>query len=252
MINTLRFIPIFLAAACLDAVGPPPPEDPFGRPLPAADLTILWIGNSLTYANELPSLVAELARSEGVSVEYAARVAPDYSLEDHWRTGAETAIRTARARVVILQQGPSSLPASQDHLREWSQRMAAPIRDAGGQPALYMVWPPKSRSFAFADVAHAYTSAAQAVDGWLFPAGEAWQAVWEEDPEVGLYDTDGFHPSRLGTILTALTIYGTLAWDGVSEPACPVRAVGPLAPETATLLCRAARRAITEHARRPG
>jgi hypothetical protein len=49
--------------------------------------------------------------------------------------------------------------------------------------------------------------AAEAVEGVFLPAGEAWRAAWDAGSRAALYGPDGFHPSPLGTYLTALVIY---------------------------------------------
>jgi len=84
------------------------------------------------------------------------------------------------------------------------------IREAGGEPALFMVWPGSDRAHAFAAVREAYRNAALAVDGLFVPAGEAWRAVWEADPDQALYGADGFHPSRRGSFVAALTVFAVL------------------------------------------
>jgi hypothetical protein len=176
---------------------------------PTADLTVLFVGNSLTASNDLPALTSVAAMAGGRTFSYAVRVGPG-SLEDHWYGGVADVIADRGADVVVLQQGPSSLPESQQHLRQWTAQLAEPIRAAGGRPALLMVWPDDSRLFAFDDVRESYRAAAEAVDGIFIPAGEAWRAVWRRDPSAVLYDVDGFHPSRLGSLVAALTIYAAL------------------------------------------
>lgn len=106
---------------------------------------------------------------------------------------------------MILQQGPSSLPESREHLVFWSGRLAEAIRAAGGRPALLMVWPPSPHPEAFDDVRDSYAAAAKAVDGLFIPAGETWREVWKRDPALALYGPDGFHPSQLGSLAAALT-----------------------------------------------
>jgi hypothetical protein len=105
-----------------------------------------------------------------------------------------------------MQQGPSSLPENQILLRDWSLQFAPLIRAAGAQPALYMVWPESARRTAFEAVAAAYTGAAVAVDGMLFPVGRAWLEAWKLDSALPLYGGDGFHPSVAGTWLAALVM----------------------------------------------
>src|SRR3990172_8194944 len=50
--------------------------------LPDAEVRILFVGNSLTAANNLPGLVGTIALSAGHSVSTLGLVAPNYSLEE--------------------------------------------------------------------------------------------------------------------------------------------------------------------------
>jgi hypothetical protein len=167
---------------------------------------VLFVGNSLTEANALPAMVAQL-----VPLDVAARVVGGYSLEDHWRTtDIADVIAHGRYDVVVLQQGPSSLPESRVNLIEWSKTFADAIRSAGGRPAFYTVWPESWRRSAFDSVIYSYRAAAREIGGLLLPAGAAWKSVLRTNPKIALYGPDGFHPTRAGTYLSALTIAGGL------------------------------------------
>jgi hypothetical protein len=168
---------------------------------------VLFIGNSLTYANDLPNLVQSLAKAADVDVTCRSIAKPDFSLEDHWNNGeAVRAIRQGGWSLVILQQGPSALPESQVLLREFTKRFDTEIKRAGARTALYMVWPSKERIRDFDGVSRSYTNAAVDVGGLLLPVGDAWRSAWKIDPALPLYSGDGLHPSREGTYLAALVI----------------------------------------------
>ena len=79
---------------------------------PAQPLHVLFIGNSLTYVNDLPAIVSALAEaSGGQRIACEAVASGGYSLEDHWQHGdALAAIRRGTWNVVVLQQGPSASP----------------------------------------------------------------------------------------------------------------------------------------------
>jgi hypothetical protein len=175
-------------------------------------LHVLFLGNSLTAANDLPRLVAALgARSGRVDVDYETVAPGGVNLEDHWSfTGGRTAVDRGGWDVVVLQQGPSALPESQVDLRTWAGRFADEIRLKGGRPALFAVWPETERSYAFATVAASYRNAARASASDLYPAGTAWKAAWRRNPKLKLWGADGFHPSPLGSYLAAAVIYGGL------------------------------------------
>lgn len=87
-------------------------------------LRVLFVGNSLTATNDLPAVVATLARSSGRKLEYQTVAFGGYSLEDHWNQGdARAALASRKWDVVVMQQGPSALPEGQAHLREWASRL---------------------------------------------------------------------------------------------------------------------------------
>ena len=205
-------------------------------PLPDAEMRVLFIGNSLTYTNNLPAMVQTIAEAAGHTMVFGVEAAPNLSLEDHWLDGVERTIHAVKADVVIMQQGPSSLPQNQEHLRFWAGRLSEAIRTAGGQPALFMVWPEAYRPGAFSAVYESYLGAAEAVEGLFMPAGLAWVHTWNQDPEIQLYGADGFHPSYLGSAVAALTIFRVLFDEDVSTlpsrlepvtPGLPVVNLGP-------------------------
>lgn len=190
--------------------------DPGGPELPSEppDGSVLFIGNSLTASNNLPAMVAGLSTAAGDDepIFTSAVVRGGYSLQDHWNGSlARSTVQAGGWAFVVLQQGPSSLPESQAHLATWTETWAELIREQGAEPALYMVWPSEQRAFAFDAVSTSYRNAAAAVDGRLFPVGEAWQAAWRRDPDLPLYGPDAFHPSVSGTYLAAIVIYAQIS-----------------------------------------
>jgi hypothetical protein len=197
--------------ACLDPLGPDSGGDGFTPPeLGEADVRILFVGNSLTYTNGLPGVVARVASATGRSVAHASLAQPNWSLEEHWHAGLEDHIRALRPDVVVLQQGPSTLPASRDHLVYWTELIAPVVAEGGGETALLGVWPPRSRLEFFDDGIASYTAASDAVDGILIPAAGTWLEAWDRDPDILLYGPDGFHPSYLGTLAAAYTTAAVL------------------------------------------
>lgn len=176
------------------------------------ELRVLFIGNSLTYANDVPAIVEALARASRQKRFVHQSVAfPNFSLQDHWEKGdARRAITSRRWNVVVLQQGPSSLDESRRSLLEYTRLFAQEIRATGATPALYMVWPSEARLRDFDRVEESYKLAAADVKGMLLPAGAAWREAWKRDSKLALYSADKFHPSVAGSYLAALVIYEKL------------------------------------------
>ena len=175
-------------------------------------LRVLFIGNSLTYSNDLPAIVEAFAKNTGQRrFAYKTIAFPDFSLEDHWNKGdALKSIHKERWEFVVLQQGPSASQEGRALLLEYSRRFVEEIRKSGGTPALYSVWPSRSRLQDFKGVSESYRLAAEAVGGIVFPVGDAWLNAWRVNPSIGLYSADGFHPSAAGSYLAGLVIYEKL------------------------------------------
>ena len=107
--RAVTLLPMLLLGACILDPDPKEETEPFGD----ADLSVLFVGNSLTYTNDMPVMLQVIAEVAGKSFEYRSLTAPNFSLEDHWVRGARDLITDLKADVVVLQQGPSSLPENQ-------------------------------------------------------------------------------------------------------------------------------------------
>src|SRR5687768_16650040 len=88
---------------------------------------VLFIGNSLTYENNLPAMIEAVAAQAGLKGRVTCRgvALPDFGLQEHWEHGeALRGIRQGRWTHVVLQQGPSSMPDSRAVLREFARKFA--------------------------------------------------------------------------------------------------------------------------------
>lgn len=181
------------------------------------ELNVLFIGNSLTYVNDVPEMVKVIAKHNGKTFKYKMVAYPDFSLEDHWKKGdALKAIKDGKWDYVVLQQGSSALPASRTNLIEFVNRFAEEIKKVRAKPALFMVWPYESRKLDFDRVHGSYELAAKGVDGVFVPAGDAWRSAWKQKPDLKLY-SDGLHATAHGSYLAAGVIYKVLYNESIIE-----------------------------------
>ena len=253
--RALRILALASILGCLGADGPAGPElsSREGRP-------ILFVGNSLTYYNELPLIVEALADSvPGLTpaqrLSTAMAAFPDFALYDHWADGtAIGAIDKTKWDVVVLQQGSSALEDSRVLLRDWTKRFDERIKARGARTAMYAVWPNAARQFDFDRVNESYTLAATDVGGMLFPVGEAWRAAWRRDPNLALYSGDGLHPTVTGSYVGALVITSMLLDRSPVGMPARLRLRGgttiSIPPANATLLQEAAAEAIAKFGKR--
>jgi hypothetical protein len=198
----LRWLVSLGALGCLGGT-------PSLAPLPSGGHHVLFIGNSLTYVNDLPATVAAIAAAAGDTIRVAMEAQPNLALIDHLNGGSNAVPRIAQGgwEFVVLQQGPTPSGICRDSLVLWTKMFEPLIRAVGAKPALFMTWPSSGESSSFDAVRISFQEAATAVNGVFMPAGEAWRSAMRTDPTIGLYGPDGFHPSPLGTFLAALEIY---------------------------------------------
>ena len=202
----------FLAAivattSCLSATGPATSSYGWGGK------RILFVGNSLTAANDMPFFFVALAESANVSPRPSVQVdwQPDFALIDHWNVGfVQSIISDNKFSVVVLQQGPSSVGVNRDTLRLAAKLFAPLVRNTGGMPAMMAVWPTADRFVDFDRATESYQLAAKDVSGAMIPTGEVWRAAWKQNPSLSFYSPDGLHPSPLGSYAMALSLLGIL------------------------------------------
>jgi hypothetical protein len=201
--------------------------------------SILFIGNSLTYTNDLPGMVEKIARAAGNSIRVGMVAGPNMAVIDHTVAGAEAVARIAQDRwsFVVLQQGPTPAGICRDTLVIAAMRLRPRIEQAGGRAVLFAPWPRRSVPQSLGPAGESATAAARAVGGVVAPAGIAWKEALEEDGGLPLYGGDGYHPAPAGTLLAALTIYDrltghdvrTIPTSALADAAAPALPPGQLA-----------------------
>lgn len=170
-------------------------------------VTILFIGNSLTYTNNLPLLVKEEARKYGVLIEFETLAFPNYAIADHWRDGnVQSRILNGKFDFVIIQQGPSSQAEGRQMLIEYGKKFQNLCRKSGAELCYFMVWPSLNYYRTFNDVIKNHKDAALINQAILLPVGEVWKNYLEETEDLVFYGPDGFHPSLEGSIKAAHVI----------------------------------------------
>ena len=223
-------------------------SDSTGDSLPVGGHHVLFVGNSLTYTNDLPATVAAIAESAGDTIRYRTEAGPNLALIDHLNgaTNATAAISAEAWDLVILQQGPTPAGICRDSLVLWTTMFDPLVRASGGTTALLMPWTYQTEMGSLDEVRISFEEAASAVGGVFIPVGEAWRIARVADPTLALWGADGFHPGGTGTFLAALVVYERITGHDARE--LPARAFSggasfPLEAATIRLLQRAAHEA---------
>jgi hypothetical protein len=187
---------------------------------------VLFIGNSLTAANNLPGMIEAVTAQAGLKGRITCRAVaiPNFGLQEHWDRGeALRAIKNGTHWThVVLQQGPTSMPDSRLLLREFAKKFAFEITASGAKVVIYSPWTPRDRLEFMNAVLESHRLAAEGVGGMLVPVGEGWRAAWRVDPSLALYGPDDFHPSPAGSYVAALMFFQKLSGrspEGLPNPA---------------------------------
>ncbi|MEI7529176.1 MAG: DUF4886 domain-containing protein [Elusimicrobiota bacterium] len=206
-------------------------EEKPASPAAAKPLRVLFIGNSLTYMNDLPGVTARLAKARNFTMEYATYTPNGYSFAKHAASlKAQRKIEAGGWDLVVLQAQSRipEVPLAAAQFYQDAQKLSQAARKAnpGVKVAFYETMARKNgaarkgRSSAAADsyegqqkkVNDAYSKMALENQGLLIPVGEVWQKLRAQRPALDLYQ-DEVHPSLTGTYLAACVFYAIIFED---------------------------------------
>jgi len=182
--------------------------------LAEAPKSILFVGNSYTYQNNLPQLVLRLAtaaKHRGVTVDTS--VGGGMTLEQHHKKGkAKEKIGSRQWDVVVLQDQSQMPIFDPERTLQYAAALHQQIRDANAQcrTVYFMTWAREHLPDTQAQLAKVYRQAAAKTDAEVAPVGLAWQSARIALPEVQLHRTDKSHPTLAGSYLAACVFFATL------------------------------------------
>jgi hypothetical protein len=172
---------------------------------------VLFIGNSFTARNDLPSLVTRLAGARGKSLEHRLISAGGASLRAHWNAGeALKAIAEGHYDHVVLQE-QSTLPIKNaKRMHENIRLFDEAIKGTGAKTILYMTWARQHAPESQKAIIDAYTSIGRELGAIVVPVGVAWQSFLSNHEQPVLHDRDQSHPTLAGSYLAACVFLSVL------------------------------------------
>jgi len=93
---------------------------------------------------------------------------------------------------------------------EYARKDSDIVRAHGATPVFFMSWAYADKPEMTAELAEAYTTAGNANNALVIPAGLAFARARRQQPELNLYAPDKRHPSLAGTYLAACTSFAAL------------------------------------------
>ena len=194
-----------------------------------ADHNVLFIGNSYTHFNDMPSTVEKIADANGVSVK-TDMIAPGGAfLHEHVNNSEVVeAIQSGDYDTVILQEqsvAPSVAAFTRDNTIPAALSLDQIADEAGVRVVWFQTWGhvngfPSEGHNSYesmqAAINSTYDSIAGQAGGQVARVGEAFTRARISVP-AGLYNLDGTHPSPAGSYLAAVTITEAITFQPVAE-----------------------------------
>ena len=177
------------------------------------DLSILFIGNSHTYYNDLPRLVRLRAEEEGCSCRVMMLAHPNWFLSQHAEEPeARFNILYGKYDYVVLQEHAHPFPPEEEFLKA-AASLNRMIREAGSTPVIYECWAKKDEPDLQEHMNQVHRRIAEKIGALVAPVGENWQSYQHSRPDLEVYDEDGAHASPAGSDFAARMIWETIRTD---------------------------------------
>lgn len=188
----------------------------------------LFIGNSYTYVNDLPSITSSVASSMGDTLLYETSAQGGYTLQQH-STDPTSLNKIAQGDwdFVVLQE-QSQLPAFPDNqvvtdVYPYAKELDSLIHaaDTCTNTIFYMTWGRQngdaSNCASFPPICTyngmdsmlrlRYINMADSNHALLSPVGAVWHYIRNNFPAINLYQSDESHPTPEGSYAGACTFY---------------------------------------------
>jgi len=218
-----------LCLACIDAGAQPRPAR---VDLGGEARSFLWVGNSFFYYNNsMHGHVAALGRGmnpavplRGVSLTISGSGSDWHDIGSYLKpdligrysfVGDNEIVFNKPGRqfdgVIMMDCSQCPVhPQLKSVFREQMKKHSQTVASYGARPILFMSWAYKDKPEMTAQLAEAYTTAGNANDAPVIPAGLAFARAIARRPDLELYQPDKRHPSLAGTYLAAATVFAAL------------------------------------------
>ena len=205
---------------------------------------VLFIGNSYTYVNNLPDLVSQMYAESGNSFDYTMSAPGGCTFQQHCSVSLPYIQQGGWDYVVLQEQSQlPSFPESQfmQESYPYAQELCSLIRQYSPDAKIvfYMTWgrengdpqngqyyPPLNTYEGMDSLLYLrYMKMAQDNQACVSPIGAVWHYIRDHYPDMGLYQSDGSHPSYFGSYVAACSFYTTftgqnpanISWNGTLD-----------------------------------
>ena len=176
-------------------------------------MKVLFIGNSHTYYNDMPSLVKRRLDEEGYDCHVTMLAHPAWFLAQHVEDPeAKFNIRFGGYDYVVLQEHAHPF-GPEEKFFEAVRTLTDWIKEAGATPVIYLTWAQKNEPEAQQRMTDAHKRIAEETGSLLAHVGDEWWGYMRSWPELEMYADDGAHASPAGSDFAAKMIESEILHD---------------------------------------
>lgn len=197
---------------------------------------VLFLGNSYTYVNNMPQIVANMASGTGDTLVWEMEAPGGFTFGGHYTSMAsKNKIKQGNWDYVVLQEQSQhpALPYQQVYsttlLYGRLLDSLVNVSNPCAETIYYMTWGRKNGDAGLCGtytpqgwphfctytgmdsvIRARYETLANDNQGIVSPAGAVWRVIRAIHPNIELYDTDESHPSQAGSYAAACAFYTTI------------------------------------------
>ncbi len=180
-------------------------------------MKVLFLGNSHTFYNDMPQIFANICKESGKDVEVAMQAHPGVTYG--WHYGQLTELRFALMYggfdyIVMQQAAHSPCPPKEETLAD-GEKIIKLARANGVTPIQTMPWAEKRDPDHQKGMYDIYNTLSEQFGVKLAYAGNVFEDVFYNHPEIDMYWRDGEHASPYGSYTIAMAVYRAIFGESV-------------------------------------
>ena len=176
-------------------------------------LSILFIGNSHTYFNDMPLMVQRRANEESFDCRVTMIAHGGWYLSQHVQEpDVRFNILHGSYDYVVLQEHAHPF-GPEERFMDAAVALDQMIREAGSIPVIYECWAKKDEPEAQDHMNEVHQRVAKKINALFAPVGEDWWRYMKSWPDLEMYAEDGAHASRAGSEFAAKHIWEAIRMD---------------------------------------